>query len=178
MRVSTGQGGESLTAVGKPAPPRPTMPHSFTRALISSGVGSERAGNRNSSPLWSARMTRKVSSPPPCAVIVRMSVTSPAMLAKTSEEMAPSAFAMHSPRFTFAPFSTQGRAGRPSDCEREMHTSSGGGSCSRGFPLESCFLPCGWMPANRRLPWIAFKKYLLVDRIVYDRDNRCVRGCA
>ena len=40
--VSTGLAGFSLTQVGKPAPPIPTIPASFTISMISSGVSSSK----------------------------------------------------------------------------------------------------------------------------------------
>ena len=136
--VSTGFAGFSLTQVGKPAPPIPTIPASFTISMISSGVSSSRAlcGCTDSCRVFfpSDSMTTAITSLPlvPC-IRGSTATTVPLTLECTGALINPAASPIFCPTFTVSPTSTIGLAGAPRCWDMEITTVFGSGNFFRSI---------------------------------------------
>ena len=134
--------GESLTAVGKPAPPRPTRPHACTAAMSeawSVTSGGTQAGSGVCSP--SALMTTAGTERPLGICTVSTASTVPDtplwMAAPTKPPAAPTTV----PTSTASPFFTVGVHGAPICCCMGSTIFSGRGMATVAIP--DVFFSCG-----------------------------------
>ena len=139
MIVSMGLsiGGKSFTAVGKPAPPMPTMPASRTRPTRSSWARRDHSGSGASgcsSPLSSVSMTMAgAERPDGVGADGRISFTTPADGAWMSAEISPFWRAIGWYFATWSPTATHGMAGAPRCCDIEIVSMPGSGMRRRGL---------------------------------------------
>src|SRR3990172_7440359 len=151
-------GGESLTCVGKAAPPSPTTPASWTTLTTCSGDRLCQSGTirgRGTCAENRATAIRTASAVLPsgwghCS----MATTVPAADAWTGAEMNPSATASTSPRSTRSPGRTTIFAGFPACWRTGSTTSSGKGMRWIGSFSVSSFRVGGWTPCRNSKPRI------------------------
>ena len=143
--------GVILTLVGKPAPPRPTIPACFTISRISAlereagSLSSPNPSTARYSPSFSTMMDMTLLP----FTIMRGSIffTLPETEQFTTAEMNPPASAIFCPTSTSSPTFTSGFAGAPMCCESGYTISPDVGfSWVTGLSIESSLPSNGWTP--------------------------------
>ena len=138
MRVSIFSFGVSLTAVGNPAPPMPTMPASRTRSTISEGdASSGRGGSRFFSYLPSFSTTICSALAPEATGSFTTPLTVPETGECTAAESPGAGSAKSCPSSTLSPAATTAFAGAPICCPRLTKSSPGTGSSETTAPAVS-----------------------------------------
>ena len=144
----------SFTTVGKPAPPRPTMPLARTasrKSCIVSSFGGWSVGSGSCLP--SAAMTTVCMSFPPEPTCWPIFLTVPETLAYTGADTKPPALPISWPTLTLSPGLTTGMAGAPMCMDIGISTVSGMGR--RSAASSAVFLRFGtctpWMCSLIRL---------------------------
>ena len=150
-----------MTTEGKPAPPMPQMPASFTRASKSSreAVFQSSGGMKADAPDWSSATSRITASTQPPVGPMRGSTaaTVPATGAWTFAEMKPLRSPMSWPLATASPFLTRHFAGAPRCWLMETTSCFGRGIASIGLDAARSLLYCGWTPPwNLNADWTVF----------------------
>ena len=136
--------------MGNPAPPRPTIPASFTMLRISSfdrpdgSLSSPTPSTVLYSPSFSTTMEGTIA---PLAIrLGSMAFTVPETEAITFAEMKPPASPIFWPASTWSPFATRGFAGAPMCCDIGYTRSPFGIRTCTGLFSDSSFPSYGWMP--------------------------------
>ncbi len=144
---------EIFTWVGKVAPPMPTMPASFTRAEICSGVraSGSLAGTQSGQgvSLKSFSITTLMTGTPEKWMRFSTADTVPETLAWTGAETKAGASPTFCPTVTWSPTDTQGVQGAPMCRDMGITTRAGGGRVSMGFLLVAALWSLGWMPPKK-----------------------------
>ena len=144
-------GGESLTCVGKVAPPRPTTPprRILSRmALLSAGISVTSVSvvsmpSSHSSP--STAISMQVWGLPARSLRGPMDLTVPETEEWMNADTKPPGSATTWPTFTLSPTATTGFAGAPMCWDMDRYTVGASGSCSIAHSRE-ILLSCGWTP--------------------------------